>query len=210
MRHTNRKFGLLLILSFVFFSCIGIETDINIRENGSGTINLDYKIHRMLESMGKMDGNERWLPVPVGQVDFERSVSAIDGLVLESYSQEVDEQNITVRAELNFSTLKALQDFLDASGRTARIKSENGTQSMTLQLTEGGGILDPDLETLIVNLFADYDFILKVQVPGTPELDFGESSPAGIVSVQEGQAAYSVPIVDILRSEQEIQLNLSW
>lgn len=210
MRHTHKKLVLLMITSLFFFSCIGIETDISIGEDGSGSISLEYTINRMLESMGKLDGNERWLPVPVGRVDFERSVSAIDGLRLDSFSQQTDERNIRIQAELQFDNLQALQDFLDSSGRTVRISNENGEQILTMQLTEGGAVLDPDLENLVENIFSDYEFLMKVQVPGTPGLGFGETNPVGIVSVQEGQASYSVSIIDILRSEQEVQLRLSW
>ena len=40
-------------------SCLGASADITIRSDGSGRIALEYRVSQMLESLGRLDGNER-------------------------------------------------------------------------------------------------------------------------------------------------------
>ncbi len=206
-------FGSLALLAA---SCVGIRSDIDIRADGSGTIVLEYRISRLVEGMGKLDGNENLLPLPVGRSDLERTVGRVPGLTLTSFASTQDEKDITVKASFAFTSLETLGAFLDATGRAATLASVDGNRVLTLRFSEGGGPLDPDLQKLVDSVFSGYDLDLRIQVPGNPGFGMtdatGKAIPAtvGTATVAQRVARYQAPIADILNAKDPIVLNLTW
>jgi len=202
----------LLVLS----SCVGINADISVAQNGSGTVALEYRISRLVEAMGKVDGNERWLPLPVGRPDLERTVSRVNGLSLRSFSSSRDENDVTVKAELAFANLDALKGFLDGTGRSVAVEAAAGKRALALTLSEGGGPLDPDLEKLVRNLFASYRFELRFNAPTALSASFagkalpGTAAPVGTATLNGRTLSYGADIADLLSSKQQLQLRLEW
>jgi len=113
-------------------SCLGVAADITIRADGSGTIVLEYRVSQMLESLGRLDGNENWPAIPVGKVDFERSLARIPGLRLSSFSaKDVPHsssgggRDLLTKVALEFKDTAALLAFLDSAGSHASLTQEN-------------------------------------------------------------------------------------
>ena len=75
----------LAFVSVVFFSCMGVSSQIKLNADGSGTIKLEYRVALELENVGKLDGNEAYPPVPMGKIDLERSIARVSGLRLVSW-----------------------------------------------------------------------------------------------------------------------------
>jgi hypothetical protein len=156
----------------VLGSCIGVRADISLRDNGSGRLDLEYRISRTLDSLGKLDGNGRWPTVPAGKADFERSLRRLPGLRLLSFSAGEEGEAILYRAALEFDDLQALCRFLDASGGGAILSREGTAVSLTLVLNRGTEGLDPDLAALIQSACEGYRIEMSLSVPGDAELAF--------------------------------------
>jgi len=196
---------------------VGIKADIAVQRSGGGTIALAYRISRMVESMGKMDGNERWLPLPVGRPDLERTVARIDGLSLRSFSSKQDEQDVSVDAVLDFTDLQALVSFLDSTGRSALLETSNGQQSLTLRIAEGGGTLDADLERLVRTMFSGYALELNFSFPENPTISFldnkkavVETPPAVVARIVQNRALFTSAMPDLLAIKDPVVLKISW
>ncbi len=203
---SRRVLQLVLGLSsFLFFSCLAIDADIEVKADGSGVMNLSYRISRTVESMGKLDGNERWLPLPVGEADFERSLSRIGALELEAFKTTEDERDVRVEAMVSFDTVEALVSFLSANGRTARLTRDGDRTSLSLRLSDNAGPLDSDLVELVKVLFADYDIRIRFQTPTRLS-----SSGVSLVTEDERQVVFQAPASDILTSTEEIMWTLAW
>lgn len=203
---SRRVLQLVLGLSsFLFFSCLAIDADIEVKTDGSGVMNLSYRISRTVESMGKLDGNERWLPLPVGEADFERSLSRIGALELEAFKTTQDERDVRVEAMVSFDTVEALVAFLSANGRTARLTRDDDRTSLSLRLSDNAGPLDSDLVELVKVLFADYDIRIRFQTPTRLS-----SSGVSLVTEDERQVVFQAPASDILTSTEEIMWTLAW
>ncbi|MDR1618913.1 MAG: hypothetical protein LBS06_07705 [Treponema sp.] len=168
-------------------SCIGVRADISLRGDGSGRLNLEYRIGRALDSLGKLDGNERWPTVPAGKADFERSLQRLPGLRLLSFSTREEGKAILNRVALEFDDLEALCRFLDASGGGAVLSREGAAVSLALILNRGTEDPDPDLAALIRNICEGYRVEMSLSVPGEAELAFTDGRggradpPAGAV-----------------------------
>jgi len=199
-------FSALIIVSLS--SCIGVNSNVSIRQNGSGTIQLEYRLSRMFEALGKLDGNEKQLPLPVGRTDFERTVNRVPGLALTAYSISQDEKDLLVKAELSFTSLDALAGFLDAAGQSVRLVSDGGNRTMGLVLVRGIKNVDADLESLVRTVFAGYTIDMRFNFSSTPTV--ATVGNIGQAAVTGTSARYTSPVTDLVLSSEPVELRLSW
>jgi hypothetical protein len=198
-------------------SCIGISADIAIRRDGSGTISLEYRISRTLESLGKLGGNEAQPPVPVGRMDFERTAARIDGLHLRSFRSRTDKEDTVNTVQLDFADTGALVRFLDASGQRARLSRENGKQRLSLIMGGNSAGTDPDLRDLIAQAGEGYSVAIGFNLPGNAELTVLDGNgkplavpPAGTVRAQGRDLGFSIPLADFVSSPEPFTLEIRW
>jgi len=93
--------------------------DIEMRRNGSGKVSLEYRVSAMAETLGRLDGNERWPIIPVGRSDWERSIERIPGMKLASFSSRERAPDVVISVTLEYDNPEALIKFLDNSGSKA-------------------------------------------------------------------------------------------
>lgn len=214
---TLSRIGIAAMGVLLLSSCIGIKSDVRINKDGSGTIKLGYTISRMVETMGKLDGNADQLPLPVSRADWDRTTARVPGLTVTSFSSTRNEQTVVVQTELAFASTDALMGFLDSTGRSATLSKENGSNVLILRLSEGGGPLDPDLEKLVKTVFKGYTIDMSFTPPTVPTLSFVNgslqtipSSPTGKGSVTQGAAVFNAEVGDILNLKDPLILKISW
>jgi hypothetical protein len=181
-------FSLLFLLS----SCFGISFDIELNDNGSGTIVLEYRISQSLDSLGRLEGNERWNSIPVGRADFERTLDRLPGMNLLSFSSNEDERDLIINARMGFDTIQALLSFFDAGGRRSNFLGDAGSGRLLLTLSEGIEINNPGLIKLITEVFDSYSVNMSMTFPTGRRVSF------------------SYPIYEILLSPDEIVADFSW
>ena len=51
------KGGIFIAIMLLLSSCMGVQADIALNSDGSGILVLEYRFSRLLESLGKLDGN---------------------------------------------------------------------------------------------------------------------------------------------------------
>jgi len=149
-------------------SCLGVSAEISIRADGSGTIALEYRVSQMLESLGRLDGNEKWPAIPVGKADFERSLARIPGLRLSSFSSKdvphlSGGRDLLTKVTLEFKNTAALLAFLDSTGSRASLVQEtrNAQTVNVLRLV----LLDPpdaNVNTDLLSLLREVSFAIGI------------------------------------------------
>jgi hypothetical protein len=213
----NIKF-LLLCLAFASLnSCLGISADIEIRSSGSGRISLEYRVSQMLESLGRLDGNERWPAIPVGRADLERSLARMPGLKLSRYSTK-DERNssgqrdLVTRITLDFKDTSALLAFLDSSAGNASFTQENGKNLLRLTLLEpSAGISNHDLLSIFRDISAGYNINIGLSAPKNAAIKMTPPSvPAAKLSSGGKKASFSIGIGELLSLNEGLALEISW
>jgi hypothetical protein len=209
----------LLCAAFVFSSCVGASMEIVVRRDGSGTIALEYRLSRELESLGKLDGNENWPAVPVGKADFERSAARIGGLSLRSFSKKNAAADTLYQARLDFASLEALVRFLDDTGRSASLSKEGGKNRLVLSFNNAAGLVEADekLLELLASSFEGYALDFGITLPWQPELRVAdgrgallESPPAGKALLQGNRISFSAPMADLLSAPEPAVLEIVW
>jgi hypothetical protein len=185
-----------IIFALIFTSCIGIKTEVQVRRDLSGTVRLVYTVSQEFLDNGTLDGNENWPALPIGRLDFERTVSRIDGLTLKAYHEKKAGHDRLFEVTLAFDHVSALAAFLDANGQHFDYKNENGSHVFTVLFNanlntaqDNERPYDGAVLALAEAALAGYQFDFSISVPGD-------------------RKAYSVPMADLLTSPQAERLEV--
>jgi hypothetical protein len=214
------KFNMLILclLAVIFSSCLGVSAGITIKADGSGKIALEYRVSQALESLGRLDGNERWPVVPVGKADFERTIARIPGLKLSKYaSKEIRAasggKDLVTNVTLEFKDTGALLTFLDSSGSHAALVEENGTgKLLRLSLLDPSQtVTNPDLLALLKEISGPYELNLSFNLPKNADIKTIPSPvPAAKLEAKGKKAVFSIGMGELLSLNEGLVLEIRW
>jgi hypothetical protein len=208
---------LLCLLVVVLNSCLGVSADITIKADGSGKIALTYRVSQTLESIGRLDGNEKKPAVPVSKLDFERTVSRIPGLRLSKYgSKEVRNNSggsdLVTNVTLDFKDTTAFLAFLDSSGSRAALVQEGQGALLRLTLLDPlDGISNPDLMSLLQEVSGGYEFGITLNLPRNADImTIPASIPAASVVSSGRKATFSIGMGELLSLKDGLVLEIRY
>jgi hypothetical protein len=194
--------GTALLLS----SCIGIESQIRIRQDGSGLLTLSYTVSQFIKNIDA-GRSEKQLPLPVNAEDFRRSAEGVEGLRLTDLEETEDEENIYIRAELEFDSVEAV----NALGRNGQIQiglESQGDTTTFRQLLYDGGQGEPitaESIEMIETFFDGYELVYSVSAPEeVREHNLGDLGPDGRT------VTYTITVPEILRFSEPLVLQVTW
>ena len=199
-------FCVTVIIVALLSSCIGIESDIRIRQDGSGVLTLSYTVSQFIKNIDA-GRSEKQLPLPVNEEEFRRSAESIEGLRLTDLKEREDEENIYIQAELEFDSVEAV----NALGREGQLgitlETQGGTTTFSQLIYEGqqGEEIGEDSLEMIQTFFEGYELVYSVTVPAeVRDHTLGELSPDGRT------VTYSVTVPEILTSSEPLVLEVIW
>ncbi|MDR0878652.1 MAG: hypothetical protein LBN21_11410 [Treponema sp.] len=214
----QRRSLILMVLPCVFIlnSCMAVKAGITVRRNGSGRIQLEYRVSRIAESLGRLDGNESRHTVPAGRADFNRTLNRLPGLRLISFSEKQTEKDIINRVEIEFDALESLLPFLDAGGK-ARLAHDQGKNRLSVILTEGFTERDGDLAALVQKVSEGYEVAISFSAPDGAELFLtngkGEAAEK-IIGAKTSSSGKTVSVLittaELLSAEDGLGLQFVW
>ncbi|MCL2374733.1 MAG: hypothetical protein FWC65_05780 [Treponema sp.] len=207
----------LFPLALLLGSCFGLDADIALNPDGSGTIALEYRVSKALDSLGRLDGNERWSTIPVGRVDFQRTLDRLPEMRLLSFSSREDDQDIIISARLEFSSIQGLLAFLDAAGSRAAFSGSAGSGRMAFALSEASPVTDAALADLLAQASEGYAVRIGFSLPseGSLAVQDRRGSPLEAVPGAAIQAAgrrvwASFPLREVLMAPEGLALVFNW
>ena len=206
------KRAILITAIFTFFlyilsGCIGVDTSIEMNDDGSGVLTLSYRISRTIALLGELDDQNKTVPLPVNREDFNRSVLRNPGITLNSYTQSENEEDVFIDAEISFNSIKALNEFLKSGeGDVVVLQNNGGISTLTYTLFPGtGNDLSEENVTFLSTVFADYGVTIDITVPS----DIESLSP-GMTTTNARSASVTYTLPEILESDQEISWEIAW
>jgi len=214
----KKIFYCLFIASLLLMnSCLGVSADMVMRANGSGKITLEYRVSQMMESIGRLDGNERWPALPVGRADFERSIARIPGLRLSSFkSKEAANtsggRDLVTKVTLEFKDTAALPAFWDSTGSHASLVQEGGTNMLRLVLLDPStDAIDADLLSLLREISAGYEISLSFTAPKNAALSvIPPSVPAARLVSQGKKVSFAIGMGELAGLRDGLALEIVW
>lgn len=201
----------ILIIFFVsllmfFQACVGIDARIDIAANGSSIVNVEYRVSKMVQAMGRLnDDSEGQLPLPVGREDVQRSIENMPGSRLISFSSKEDEEDTLYSMRLGFDSLQALANYLSANGQRAHVQKNSDTQSLSIQIAQDSPPLDGELLNLIENVFQDYIIRLQIHTP-TPL----SSTGAEVHMSDSRTAVFTSPVASLMQKTRAETWLITW
>jgi hypothetical protein len=218
-----KKMKLYLVIASLALmnSCLGVEADISMRADGSGRITLEYRVSQMLESLGRLDGNERWPTIPVGRADFERTVARIPGLSLLSFSsKEVPSANAVIggkdlltKVSLEFKNASALLSFWgsSAAGSAASLIQRDGKNILRLVLLDPlTNTIDEDLLSLLKEISGGYEISLSLSAPQNAVLTLSPPVSSARTASRGKKVSFSISLGDLLDLKDGLAVEISW
>ena len=179
-------------------SCIGIQSQISFDRDGSGTVQLSYRICQFLR-------DDPDLPLPASREDFRRAVAGAPGLRLEALSQREDEQDVTIEARLAFDRVEALNALGGQLGLSYAAQGDSRVFRQRLYAGQPPGGLPEESLKMVETFFQGYEISLEL------------SSPVPISSCSLGQLSedrrtlrYRTTIPELLKHRDELTLEITW
>ena len=202
-----RKISILCIASFFIMSCVGIDSKMTIKDDGSGTLLLSYRVSQLVADLGTTTSEKGVVPLPLARDDFERSLQAAQGMVrLTRFERTENEKDISIRVELSFDSLDALAQ-VDAFHDAELKLTAEGTRHTFSQLIARAPAqpVSEDSLRMIDAFFDGYGLTFIVEAP-TPIQQFS----LGSLSSDKKVLTYTTSIKDVVRTKSDLILTVGW
>lgn len=201
-----KKLSLPILAVVLLSSCIGIDSQITLQNDGSGTMLLNYRISQLMKNLdvAKSDWH---LPLPVSREDFQRTVDSISGLKLLSLTQREDERDVLIDARLAFTGVQAINSL----GREGQIElsfsNEGDLYVFRQQIYRGRGLeeISPESLQMIQTFFEGYELSYRVTAPAAIK-----RHSLGELSEDQRSVSYKTSVADLLKSGEKQVLEVAW
>jgi len=188
-------------------SCIGIDSTLAIKDDGSGTIQISYVISKLVANLGRLEETDTTVPLPVGREDFDRTVQRTPGLVLTDYKESEDEENVIIEAEMTFASIASLNSFLQGNGEEViRLEQSGGRSTLVFDIYPGreGELADSDADVLAA-LFQGYSLNFVVEAP-----DSIQENNIGTQSTDGNSVRLELPVSELITENKPVTWEISW
>ncbi|MCL2809396.1 MAG: hypothetical protein FWD24_04940 [Treponema sp.] len=208
----------ILILVLLLNSCIGISYNIQLNRDGSGRISMEFRVSRILDDLGRFDGNESKPTIPIGRGDWERTIERIQGTRLVSFSSRENSQDTVTNVVIDFSNPQALIEILASSGNNVSINHNGQSGNFELIIiNEQTDEYDVDIINLTRSFFNDYNFSFSFSAPGSSTMTItdgaGNTIPASSfsTSVLSGRrVSFSAGMMDVVTQTNGLGVKINW
>ena len=201
-----KRYVLPILAALLLSSCIGIETQISFRNDGSGTVRLNYRISQFMKNLD-VGKEEKTLPLPVSRDDFIRAAEGIDGLRLLSVNQRENEQDVFVEARMEFDRVEAVNQLSREGQIDASLAAQDGTRSFKLLIYRGqeNAEISEDSLKMVEAFFEGYELTYTINTPAPiKRYSLGE------LSQDKRTLTYRVTVPELLKQKKKIFLELAW
>ncbi len=202
-----RKTALLCLLSVFLVSCVGIDSRMTLRENGSGTLILTYRISQLVADLGVSTTGKAAIPLPVTRADFDRSLASSGGKVrLTRFDKSENAQDITVHAELAFDSVDALSSLDAFKDAELRYTSDGSSRILTQVIVRAPKEpLSEDTQRMMDALFDGYELSYTVEAPKPMQ-----ETTVGTLSADKRSLTYKASVKEIMMSKSDLVLSAKW
>jgi hypothetical protein len=201
-----KKLLLPVLVVACLTSCIGIDTQISLRDDGSGSLQLDYRISQFMKNLDVAKSDWR-LPLPVSREDFQRTVGSIPGLKLVSLAQKEDERDVFISSKVDFDSVEAVNGLGKEGQIGLSYLKEGDLHVFRQQIYRGKSLEGISAESLrmVETFFEGYDLSYRVLAPVKIK-----SHSLGELSEDKRSVSYRTTIADLLKNGETKTLEVAW
>jgi hypothetical protein len=219
-----RYFLVIFILMFTLNSCLGLSLNIQMNKDGSGKLTMEYRVSKMINNLGALDGNVSLPSIPVGKTDWERTVERVPGAKLTSYSYTEEKQDTVIKVVIDYKDEQVLLALLDPFGKKTSINRQGQSGKLDILLRDdfindsiNSSKYDKDILDLMRVFAEGYNISISFTGPGNSTLVVTDGKGGTIPAQSTAQTilsgkkvSYSVGIMDLLELNGGLGLRFSW
>jgi hypothetical protein len=201
-----RKLLLPLIGVICLCSCVGIESRLVVRADGSGTLDLTYRVSQMIADLGRSGSEKVDLPLPVTKEDFERGLQGVSGVRVSGFSRAENEKDITIHVQLSFDSIDSLSRVAAFHGESLSL-STSGTRHTFTQLVTKAETeeMSQDSLQMLDTFFDGYSISLAIEAPSPIQ-----AYTIGKLSTDKRTLTYTASVKELVTAKSDVVLSLSW
>jgi len=198
---------LTALISILLCSCIEIDLNLQINEDLSGNAELVYRVSTLAKELGDFEEDENFpLPLPVTRENFLARVEQVEGLSIESYQQQENEDNIIIQAVIRFNNPENLNALLTEEDKKITIDTNENLNSMEIRFINNMETEKSQKNMDIANaFFFDYNIKCSIVVPTAIS-----SISSGTVTANRRGAQIEYTIPQLLESENAEIWRVEW
>ena len=168
---------------------------------------MSYKVSKLLAHLGELEENDQFIPLPVNEEDFERTIERSRGLELKDFQLSENEQDVLITSDLTFESIEDLNSFFSSGENNAVVLEErNGENIFTYYLYSASEAVPEERHMEILStIFEDYTINLKINAP--EEI---QAVNMGDISGDPRSASLTAAVPDIISSENEVLWQVIW
>jgi hypothetical protein len=201
-----RRIVFACLCTALLCSCVSVESRLSIRNDGSGTLSLDYRIPRSLGDLGRTADKDAPVPLPVERTDFQRAIAGVPGVRLARYSRKADDQNVAIHAEISFARLEDLARVPSLRDAGLSFVAAGGSHTLTqLVASAPESALGAEHLALVDSLSAGSSVTVVIQTPApmTP-------GPIGTLSADRRTLTWTASLGELERRTDSVVLTATW
>ncbi len=104
-----RALAAALVAAVTLTSCVDIEMRFVMRRDGSGRLELSYRVPREATTLLDAVEGAPAVPLPIDRADFEASLAGADGVRLRRFRRRDEEEEVRIDARIDFDSVDALR-----------------------------------------------------------------------------------------------------
>lgn len=201
-----RTIFLSLVAALALTSCVGIDSKMVVRADGSGTIDLTYRISQMIADLGKTGTEQVPLPLPVTREDFERGLAGAAGVQLRGFARTQNEKDIIIKAQISFDRVESLAQVAAFRAEAPSLVTSEGRHTLSQLIVKGTRQeMSPDSLQMMDTFFQGYAISVSVEAPAAIQ-----STTLGTVSPDKRTLTYNASVKDLATAKNDVVLSLTW
>ncbi|HUZ17631.1 MAG TPA: hypothetical protein VMV68_04540 [Spirochaetia bacterium] len=201
------KTALALTAALLCASCIGVDEKITINADGSGQLDLVYRISTMVSDIGPSAGQPHPIPLPMTEDAFRSAVAAVNGLTLSKLSSQLTPSDLVISSVVAF-TDPTLLSLIGQGASAPRItfSTTGGRTTFRETIYQGNpGGVDPDTLSFIKSAFQGYLLRFTLSAPFRIT-----GVNVGTISQDQRTAVYTTNVVDAIQSKSPLVWEVRW
>ena len=196
--------GLLLINIFMFTSCLTIETSVTINSDLSGTAIFNYSVSTLAADIGKIDRDNKVLPFPINQEDFDVAADKAGGIEIIRYENDlgVNGTRYNIEGEISFDSLDSFGAFC---GTTFSVVPSGNNQLLTVLIQEADDekAVTEQTMNIVRDNFPDDQFSFIITIPG----DIVQVNGA---TFSGSDVRFNISVEELVQSTENIQFTVEY
>jgi hypothetical protein len=207
-----RFISILLLAAAILLlgSCLGVEMDLKINRDGSGTADMAFHISQIFF---QLDPESQDVPVPITKEEMEASYAGVDGITVLDVTEEDMEEKKIITASLKFNSVEALTGGDQEMFEGAVLEKEGDRtifRTILKEAAEDGMEAEEsnvEQEEMVKQYFAGYSFVYRVQAPSKIR-----SHSIGELSADGKTVTYEMPMYEFnsMKNSEPLVMELSW